>query len=269
MHFVSPAHFERQTLEKTNMKQVQSRIIRFDEKMVTVKMMDNTWIINRCVSEAPFIPKRVVVWSHADRCGRLLIPGDKYEQIMYYFMNTYGNAAVIAWDGNLALGHMVFVPKIEARKRQMLFHERMSESPNDDKTFVVHAVGFCSIGGQEYRGRGIGRTMAEMVIEWATVNEWHAIQIFGVPSGLFPSDWMDACIPPKVFWEKLRFKVMGKTRIEQTWEEVRARILADNPRNNKSEMDLKRKIIAKVEQGQISEDEWAYLFDLEKNLKLG
>lgn len=47
----------------------------------------------------------------------------------------------------------------------------MSESPNDDKTLVVHAVGFCSIGGQEYRGHGIGRSMAEMVIEWAYLSD--------------------------------------------------------------------------------------------------
>lgn len=80
-------------------KPVTSRIIRFDDKIVTVKMMDDSWIINRCVSEAPFKPKPGVVWGHENRCGRLLIPGDEYEQTMRYFRDTYGNAAVVAWDG--------------------------------------------------------------------------------------------------------------------------------------------------------------------------
>ncbi len=245
---------------------VHARIVRFDEKTVTVKMMDDSWIINRCVSEAPFTPRPGVVWSYRDRCSRLLIPGDEYEQTMRHFRDAYGNAAVIAWDGGTVLGHIIFVPKPEARRRKMLFHERMPVSPDDDRTLVVQAVGFCSIGGQEYRGRGIGRTMAELMIEWAAANEWLKFQIFGVPSGLFPGHWMDSCMPPKPFWLKFGFEGIGRTKAERTWEEMKAANLGDDPRNSKDEMSRKKEAIAEVERGEIPEDEWAYEFDLERSL---
>lgn len=229
-------------------------------------MMDDSWIINQCLGHSPLVPKSGVVWSHKDRCGRLLIPGDEYEQTMCYFRNTYGNAAVIAWDDNIALGHIIFVPKSEARERKMLFHERMLVSPCDDKTLVVQAVAFCSIGGQKYRGRGIGCAMTELMIEWATVNGWRKIQIYGVPSGLFPGHWMDFCMPPKPFWQKFGFEVFSKTESEETWEQVKVENLGDDPRKSPEEMAYKKDIIAKVEQGEISEEEWAFEFDVEKSL---
>jgi len=185
---------------------------------------------------------------------------------MRHFRNRYGNAAVIAWDRDTVLGHIIFVPKLEARKREMLFRERMPLSPDDDMTLVVQAVGFCSIGGHEYRGHGIGRAMAELMIEWAIANGWLKFQIFGVPSGLFPGHWMDSCMPPKPFWQKFRFKVIGKTRLQQTWEEIKAANLADDPRNSSDEMAYKTEVVAKVERGDIPEEEWAYEFDLEKSL---
>jgi len=132
----------------------EPRIITFGDTSVTVKMMDDSWIINQCVSHSPFVPKPGVVWSHEDRCSRVQIPGDQFEDAMRSFRDAYGNAAVIAWDGNVALGHIIFVPKAEARKQKMLFHERMPASAGDDKTLVVEAVAFCSIGGQKYRRRG-------------------------------------------------------------------------------------------------------------------
>jgi len=246
----------------------EPRIITFDNISVTVKMMDDSWIINRCVSHSPFVPKLGVVWSHEDRCSRLQIPGDRFEDAMRSFRDTYGNTAVIAWDGDVALGHIIFVPKAEARRWKMRYHERMPTSLDDNKTLVVEAVGFCSIGGQQYRGHGIGRAMADMMIDWASQNGWNRLQIFGVPSGLFPGHWMDSCMPPKPFWKKFGFKVFSKTRNGKTWEEVRTDHLADNPRNNSEEMEFKKQIIANMKDPKSSEEDWAYDFDMEKALNL-
>jgi len=246
----------------------QARLITFEKTTVTVKMMDGSWIINRCVSHSPFVPKPGVVWSHRDRCSRVQIPGDQFEDAMRSFRDTYGNAAVIAWDGDVALGHIIFVPKIEARRWRMLYHERMPTSPDDNKTLVVEAVGFCSIGGQKYRRHGIGTAMAEMMIDWARRNGWAKMQIFGVPSGLFPGHWMDSCMPPRPFWEKFGFKVFGKVQHGQTWDQMKAAQLGDDPRRDPTEMRLKQQIIEDMKDLKSSEEDWAYDFDMEKSLAL-
>ena len=245
---------------------INPRIIRFEDKAITVKMMDNSWIINECITHGPIKPRHGIVWAHSDHCARLRIPGDEYEKTMNELMGNYGNCAVIAWDGDLALGHIIFVPKIEARKKQMLYYERMPKTSNDSKTLVIEAVGFCSIRGNEYRGHGIGKTMAKMVIDWAVLNGWKTIQIYGAPPGLSPWAWLDSCMPPLEFWQKFDFQITKKAKIKLNWEQFRDTILADNPRENTNEKRLKEEIIAKIEQGKVNEEDWAYEYDLEKKL---
>jgi GNAT superfamily N-acetyltransferase len=166
----------------------------------------------------------------------------------------------------MVLGHIIFVPKAEARRLKMLHHERMPITRNDDKILVVEAVGFCSIGGQNYRRRGIGRAMVEMIIDWSRQNGWTKLQIFGVPSGLFPGHWMDSCMPPRPFWEKFGFEVIGKVRTRQTWEQIKAAHLRDDPRNNPTEMELKRKTVESIKDPTDSEINWAFDFDMAKSL---
>lgn len=246
----------------------EPKVIKFDNTNVTVKMMDDSWIIDQCLGHSPSVPKQGYVWKHEDRCARLLIPGDQYENTMRFFRDTYGNAAVIAWDGNVALGHIIFVPKAEVRKRKMLFHERMPASAGDDKTLVVEAAAFCSIGGQKYRRHGIGRAMAEMMIDWASQTNWAKMQIFGVTAGLFPGDWLDSCIPPRPFWQKFGFQVIGQTRVHQSLRDVINIVGEDDPRNSEAERRQKQEIKAQLQQGLIPEEEWAYDFDLEKSLTI-
>lgn len=246
----------------------EPRSITFDDTTVNVKMMDDSWIIDQCVSHSPFIPKQVPSWSHEDRCTRVQIPGDQFEDAMRSFREAYGNAAVIAWDGDVALGHIIFVPKAEARRWQMLHHERMPAAPDDAQTLVAQAVGFCSIGGQKYRGRGIGSAMAEMMIDWSSRNGWAKLEIYGVPSGLFPTHWMDSCMPPRPFWEKFGFTAIGRVPNGQTWDKIKTEQLSDDPRNNPAEMVLKRQIIDTIELSDLAEEDWAFDFDLEKHLEI-
>ncbi len=249
-----------------NIWPIEPRKIRFDGKTVIVKMMDDSWIINECITHGPIQPRAGIVWKHSDHCSRLLIPGDEYESTMKEFMDAYGNCAVIAWDGDVALGHMIFVPKAEAQRRQMLYHERMLETDYDAKTLVIEAVGFCSIMGHEYRGRGIGRAMGGMILEWAKLNNWKAVQVYGTPTGLFPWAWLDSCMPPYQFWQKLGFQIVAKMKTASSWQQVRDAMLADDPRASESERKLKDDIVAKVEQGKILEQQWAYEYDLERKL---
>ena len=148
----------------------------------------------------------------------------------------------------------------------MLFHERMSASSGDDKTLVVEAAAFCSIGGQKYRRHGIGSAMAEMMIDWASQTGWVKMQIFGVTAGLFPGDWMDSCMPPRPFWQNFGFQVIGQTKIHQSLRDIINIVGEDDPRNSEAERRQKQEIKAQLQQGLILEEEWAYDFDLEKNL---
>ncbi|MHB0947314.1 MAG: hypothetical protein ACYC3B_09090 [Sedimentisphaerales bacterium] len=249
------------------MQKIEDKIIKFDGKTITVKMMDDSWIINQCISERPIKPEKGVIWPHNQYCTRLRIHGNVYESTMEKFMDRYGNAAVIAWDGKLALGHMIFVPKVEARKNKMLYSERMAETSYDAKTLIIEAVGFCSIDGHEYRHRGIGRAMAEMVLNWAKANNWQSVQVYGTPTGLFPWAWLDSCIPPMQFWKKLGFRIIKKTRIEPSWQKFRESILTDEPRDSKEERKLKKDIVEKIDNGQLTEEQWAYEYDLEVKCK--
>ena len=233
---------------------------------VTIKMMDESWIINRCVSHSPFDPRNARTWSHEDRCSRIQIPGDQFEGAMRSFRDRYGNAAVIAWDGDLLLGHFIFVPVTEARNWKMLHYERIRVSSDDEKTLYVGAVGFCSIGGQKYRAHGIGEEMAGMMIDWALHNGWEKLQVFGASSGLFPAHWMDFCIPPRTFWEKFGFEVTHEVRVERSWDEIKIAQLNDDPRSSPTEMAQKRQIIDSVTSPESSIKDWAYEFDLEKRL---
>jgi GNAT superfamily N-acetyltransferase len=249
-----------------NMHDMEPRRITVGDSTIVVQMMDDSWILNRCVSHSPFVPKPGVVWSHTNCCSRLQIPGDQFEDAMRSFRDNYGNAAVIAWDGDVALGHIIFVPKAEARRWKILYYDRMPASPDDGKTLVVEAVGFCSIGGQKYRGHGIGRAMAEMAIDWADANGWIQMEIFGVPSGLFPGHWKDSCMPPRPFWEKFGFKVFDKVRHDRTWEEISMGNLTDDPRNDSQEIELKKQIVNDMKDPVASEEDWAYTFDMKRRL---
>ena len=108
--------------------------------------------------------------------------------------------------------------------------------------------------------------MADMMIDWSNQNGWTKMQIFGVPSGLFPGHWMDSCMPPRPFWEKFGFEVTQKVPNAHTWDEIKTAHLRDDPRNSPTEMELKKQIVESMQAPESSEEDWACDFDMEKSL---
>ena len=51
----------------------EPRTIDADGKQVVVKLMDDSWIMNRCVGDYPWKPRQGIVWAHSDHCVRLQV----------------------------------------------------------------------------------------------------------------------------------------------------------------------------------------------------
>ncbi len=101
---------------------------------------------------------------------------------------------------------------------------------------------------------------------WAKENIWKRIEVYDTAGGLFPVDWLDHCIPPKPFWERRGFKLIGKRGKGKFSNECLQAIMEDNPRNNADEQKLKTKIIEEIHNNSIDQALYAYQFDLRLEL---
>lgn len=68
---------------------IEPRHIDADGKQVAVKLMDDSWTFNMCVSSSPFKPRHGVVWAHHDHCSRLPVPGDELPYFMKQMRDKY------------------------------------------------------------------------------------------------------------------------------------------------------------------------------------
>jgi len=177
---------------------------------------------------------------------------------------TYGNCAVIAWLDEFVLGHLVFLPKGEARTAGAVGREFFGLPELDDGVLVVINLAFCSLSGHSFRRKGIGKAMVHLMRVWAKSKNWKRIEVFRTSGGLFPWDWFDACIPPKPFWETVGFQMMNFHPHSYTEADL-AEIMADNPRNSLQEQKQKQLIIEKIRKGLIPESETGF-FDLKLDL---
>ena len=241
---------------------VKPRYIDADGKEVVVKLMDDSWIINRCAGSHPFKPKRGIVWSNSDHCARLPIPGDQFPDFIRRMRGTYGNCAAIAWHKEKVLGHIVFLPRAEARKCRATGYRNFGLTGQDKETLVVINLAFCSLSGHEFRRKGVGKALVAIMLDWAAQNRWRQIEIYDAGPGLFPVEWYDHCIPPKPFWESGRFAVFAR-RKDQTFSEQNIKaIMEDNPRNSPQEQRQKEQIMANIKGGAIEPELPACKYDL-------
>jgi GNAT superfamily N-acetyltransferase len=123
---------------------------------------------------------------------------------------TYGASAVVATRSETIVGHLRFYPKavreLAAPAIGLCLQQEFPGGPADDlgrmrlpplaeiadKTLFVHCMMVApdGLGGDSLRRRGIGRRMAERLVEWAGANGWRAIEAtayrragaFGSPS---------------------------------------------------------------------------------------
>ncbi|MFA6134557.1 MAG: GNAT family N-acetyltransferase [Phycisphaerae bacterium] len=234
-------------------------------KTVSLALMDDSWIINQCAGGHPFKPRPGVVWTEHDRCGRLPeIPGDKMRDLLQEQKNSLGNCAVVAWHDGRVLGHLVWMARSTARTVHASGCQFFGQPEDDEGVLVVINLAFCSLGGHEFRRKGVGKAMVGMMADWARENGWSTIEVYDVSGGLFPWDWLDFCIPPKPFWEGRGFKVMAERPHRFTNEELAA-ALADNPRNSEQEQAQKRQTIDQIQAGAVDESQMGH-FDLRLSL---
>ncbi|MCL2700272.1 MAG: GNAT family N-acetyltransferase [Phycisphaerae bacterium] len=238
---------------------IPTTTIRVDGKTVTLRLMDESWLINQCAGAHPFKPRPGVVWQAHERCARLPeIAGDEFPNMLRRLRDTYGHCAAIAWHDERVLGHLVWMPRHEARTLRAKGFECFGPAADDATgagdagTLVVVNLAFCSLSGHGFRRKGVGRAMVDMMLAWAWEHGWRRIEAYDVTGGLFPWDWLDACIPPRPFWEHMGFAVFGQRLHAYTEEELDG-LLADNPRHDDREQEEKRSIVARVRAGQVDE----------------
>jgi GNAT superfamily N-acetyltransferase len=222
-------------------------------KIVDIRLMDESWIINQCAGAHPFKPTSGVVWSEAQRCARLPeIPGSRLQDFLRETKNNYGNCAAIARHEDRVLGHLVWIPRSTAREIHATGWHLFGPAEEDEGTLVVVNLAFCSLSGHEFRRKGIGSAMVGLMIAWAREEGWRAIEVYETTGGLFPWDWFDVCVPPRPFWEGRGF-VAFACRPQRYTEEELSGLLADNPRGSAAEQGDKQRIIAAIRAGQVDE----------------
>jgi len=211
---------------------IPTTTIHADDKTVTIKLMDESWLINQCTGAHPFKPRPGVVWKAHERCARLPeVAGHEFPNVLRRLRDTYGNCAAIAWHGGHVLGHLVWMPRHEARtlraKGCEFFGPVAGDGPEagDAGTLVVVNLAFCSLSGHGFRRKGVGRAMVDMMVAWAWEHGWRRIEAYDVTGGLFPWDWLDACIPPRPFWERMGFAVFGQRLRAYTEEELASDVI--------------------------------------------
>ncbi len=232
---------------------ITATAIQAGDESVNIRLMDESWIVNQCAGGHPFKPTSGIVWEEADRCARLpKVPGNEFQNVLARLRDTYGNCAAIAWHEERVLGHIVWMPRHEARRLRATGCQFFGPEEEDGGTLVVVNLAFCSLSGHCFRGQGVGRAMASMMIAWARENGWQRIEVYDTTGGLFPWDWFDVCIPPRPFWESMGFTAFNRRLRRYTEEELSA-LMADNPRNNEQEQEEKRRTVARLQAGQVEE----------------
>jgi len=191
------------------------------DRTVSVRMMDDSYIVSDC----PQRPEHVETLRQRNgrHCACMGVFSSRtpcVREVIEDARERHGNCAAIAWDGDTIVGILTFFPVEDLIERQARGIEEMVPY-RDSKTLALGSWVLCSLEGGEFRGKGIGRAMAEMMIEWAQESGFERIGAFYVPSGLATIHWRDNCRPPKPFWEKLGFSVVSKRLGESTWEDSR------------------------------------------------
>ena len=237
-----------------------------DGKCVVVKLMDESWIWNECVGAHPIRPRPGVVWAHSDHCARLPIPGDELPLFVRQMCESHGNCAAMAWHGEYVLGHIVWLPRAVARDFEATGWEHFGEPEDDGTTLVVINFAFCSLSRHEFRRKGVGKALVATMLHWARENGWRRVEVYDTPSGLFPCDWYDSCIPPRPFWEGRDFQVVARHG-DGTISEERLRAgMADNPRSSEEEQQQKTEIIAALKRGEADPELVGYSYDLGREI---
>jgi len=143
---------------------------------------------------------------------------------------TYGSCAVLARRAEAVVGHLRFYPKavcdLAAPGPGLCLQQEFPAGPAEDltrrefpalgeivdKTLLVHCMMVAAEGpeGRLLRRRGIGRRMAEALIDWAGANGWRAIEATAYTS--VPIVYTISGQAGRSFWEDLGFRLVRTER---------------------------------------------------------
>jgi len=160
----------------------------------------------------------------------------------------------------------VFLPRGVARERRATGWERFGPAAEDEGALTIINLAFCSLSGHEFRGKGIGKALVATTLDWAKQNGWQRVEVYGASGGLFPWDWYDACIPPRLFWEGRRFLVFAKHGATTFSDDTLESVLADNPRDDPIEHQQKVQLATALRRGEICAEFYARSYDLRRVL---
>lgn len=200
---------------------MNEKSIAFDDKTIVIRLMDNRYIVNDCPQQPEYLETlRKRNGTHCECMGVFSHRTPPVRDVIEDARNRHGNCAVIAWDGDWVIGILTFFPVEDLVARKAKGWKYMEPYCNTG-TLAVGSCVLCSLAGHEYRKKGIGRAMAELMIEWAQKAGFRQVGAFLVNSGLASMDWRDHCRPPKPFWGKLGFSVLSKQLSARHWNEVK------------------------------------------------
>jgi len=131
-----------------------------------------------------------------------------------------GTCAILAWDGHLLVGALMFLParEVDANTGRILGVESYPEGWWRDlhleaSTLVIP----CITVAKGYRGMGVARGMVEALIAWARKEKrWRTILVPGVQSEVVGFNERMA-LP---FWENLGFKLLranDRASLQPAW----------------------------------------------------
>jgi hypothetical protein len=141
-------------------------------------------------------------------------------------METYGTCAIVARDGDKAVGTLRFYPKplvsSSAEGSGLCLQQAPPAGPRDagaarvlpprevlpERTLFVHCLMVVSTPDQpaRYRRKGLATRMALELIRWAGNEGWDAIEAHAYEE--IPMLYAIAGVAGKRFWEKLGFQVV-------------------------------------------------------------
>ena len=216
---------------------------------VTIRPMDETFILWRCLHGGPLSAKSIEHWSAGGPDWEHL--RERNVPILRRLIRTYGSCAMLAWVGDKVVGFLRFYPRYLSElpgSGLMCLQQSFPNGPSPhlldspippreelaDRTLAVHCLMTGSPGQSEnpYQRRGLGTRLARATIDWARREGWEAIEA---------TAYEDVDILYRVtgqagmtFWGKLGFVVVSEDRepgIEGTFMETVRRQLAEHGKN--------------------------------------
>ena len=202
-------------------------------KNIIIEPMTERFILWRCLHGGPLSEETIGTWSSDERMDWEALRA-RNVPLLRKLIRTYGTCAILARDGDQAVGFLRFYPKTLSSTEgagALCLQQGFPAGPSEhfvdsvfqpleeieDKTLAVHCLmtGSPSQDKNPYQRKGIGTRMARELIHWAEENGWEAIEARSFED--LPMLYAHTGNAGRSFWEKLGFSLV-KTETEPAFE---------------------------------------------------